>query len=456
MFRSFRLQLTVWYLAFFGLLLIGFCGFLYLLLSRHLHQRLDASLSEEAGTAAALFQAELGEHHGDFIPAAQEALVELRLPATTLAFYAGGRLLAAARPEHFRNVSLPSQAAYRTIPDFGRHGARLLLMPFRAGSEDGHVAAFRPLDSVAAQLQELRQVFYLGLPLALLLAGAGGYLLAAKSLAPVVAMTDQAERISAESLERRLDLGRAKTEFGRLGSVLNQLLERLERSFTAMREFIADASHELRTPLAIICGESEVALSQDRPPAEYRESLAIIQDEARRLSRMVEDLLNLARADAGHQPIHEEEFYLNDLVDECVRAVQPLARQKQIRLASSPGLDLPFRGDLQLLRRMISNLLDNAIRYTPAGGRVSLHLETRDSLAKIEVSDTGIGIPAEDRERIFERFYRVDKARSRAEGGFGLGLSIVKWIVESHHGSVSVAGAPGQGSTFTVLLPLTQ
>lgn len=454
MFKSFRLQLTTWYLLFFTLLLSFFSGFLYVLLSRNLHQRLDASLAEEATTAAGLFRAELGEHHGELVPAAEEALSELHLPSTTLAIFAGQRLLAAGRAEYFRDLRLSSGRTYLTMPESGRHGARLLVLPFRAGTETCHVAAFHPLDSVAEQLQALRQVFYLGLPVALLLAGTGGYLLAAKSLAPVVAMTDQAERISAESLDRRLELRGAKAEFGRLGTVLNLLLTRLERSFTAMREFVADASHELRTPLSIIRGEADVALSRDRPAAEYRESLIIIQDEARRLSRLVDDLLNLARADAGHHPLHREEFYLNDLVEECFQAKQPLARQKQVSLGSSCGGDLVFSGDAQLLRRMILNLLDNAIRYTPPGGSVELRLDTHGERARIEVSDTGIGIPPEARERVFERFYRVDKARSRSEGGFGLGLSIVKWIAESHQGSVSVTSRPGGGSTFTVLLPL--
>ncbi len=459
MFKSFRLQLTAWYLGCFLLLLGCFSGFLYALLARNLRERLDASLADEAVTAAGLFRAELGEHSGALVPAAVEALDELRLPAASLAIFAGGKMLAANRPADFpgQRVSLllGSGRVYRTWPEPGRHGARVLVLPFRAGSAACHLAALEPLDSMAEQLAALREVFYLGLPLALVLAGAGGYLLAAKSLAPVAAMAKQAEGITARNLDRRLEVRRASAELGRLAAAFNELLSRLERSFASMREFVADASHELRTPLSIIRGEADVALSQDRRPAEYRESLAIIQDEARRLSRLVDDLLSLAQADAGHRPLHLEDFYLNDLLEDCCRAVQPLARQKSIQLAWSYGEDVPFHGDQELLRRMTMNLLDNAIRYTPAGGRVELNLDTEGGLARIRVSDTGIGIPPDSLERIFERFYRVDKARSRAVGGFGLGLAIVKWIAESHQGSAHAESAPGAGSTFTVRLPLS-
>ena len=219
-----------------------------------------------------------------------------------------------------------------------------------------------------------------------------------------------------------------------------------------MRRFVADASHELRTPLAVIRGEADVALDHDRNPAEYKESLAIIQDEARRLTRLIDDLLNLARADAGHVSLRVEEFYLNDLLAECCRSVQGAAAAKNIALAcQSPG-DVAYRGDQELLRRLMLNLLDNAIRYTPPGGEVSASLEVANGNLRLQVADTGVGIPPEAAAHIFERFYRGDQARSRQDGGFGLGLSIVKWITESHRGTVELSSQPGGGSTFTVLL----
>src|SRR5215211_6757617 len=219
-----------------------------------------------------------------------------------------------------------------------------------------------------------------------------------------------------------------------------------------MSEFMSDASHELRTPLAIIRGEADVALSQDRDDVEYKESLAIIQDEAKRLSRIVDDMLALARADAGQQPLNIQEFYLNDLVEEVCRAMRVLAAQKGISLLLQPVDDLTFRGDEDMIRRLIVNLLDNAVKYTPSGGSINVNIESITSAVKISVTDTGVGISAEVAPHVFERFYRVDKARSRAEGGSGLGLAIAKWVAEAHHGSIKLVSRPGRGSTFTVRL----
>ena len=244
----------------------------------------------------------------------------------------------------------------------------------------------------------------------------------------------------------------ASEEFQLLADSFNELLARLDRSFATMRRFVADASHELRTPLAIIRGEADVALAADRSASDYRESIAIMQDEARRLSRLVDDLLNLARADAESVKLQIEPFYLDDLVSECCRSLQGLAGAKGVELECRCAPDVMFHGDQELVRRLILNLLENAISYTPAYGRVLADLEVDGEVLRLKVSDTGIGIPPDAVPHVFERFYRVDSARSRAHGGFGLGLSIVKWIAESHHGTVELTSRPGVGSTFTVLL----
>jgi heavy metal sensor kinase len=302
-------------------------------------------------------------------------------------------------------------------------------------------------------MRALREIFLLSLPVMLLMAGLAGYLLARGSLAPITGMTAQAERISAENLHERLPVKNKSDELGELARVFNDLLARIENSFDGMRRFTADASHELRTPLAIIRGEADVALSQDREPGEYRETLAIIRDEARLLSGVVEDMLALARADAGQRHLKLEEFYFNDLIEECVHSARALALNKNLSLDfESPG-DTAFRGDEDLLRLMVINLLDNAIKYTQDGGSVSVKLWREDGQIKLRVADNGIGIPAEAAAHVFERFYRTDKARSRAEGGSGLGLPIVKWIAEAHQGSVSLESAPEHGSSFTVSLP---
>jgi signal transduction histidine kinase len=241
-----------------------------------------------------------------------------------------------------------------------------------------------------------------------------------------------------------------------LATTINDLLKRLESAFNEQQRFIADASHELRTPLAVLRGETEVALAKQRSTVEYQESLSLIQEEAERLSRIVEDLFILAR-----QPIDapatliRERVSLNDAVKDCARAAQVLATRKSVRLATQNNSSaIHLNGDKELIMRMILNLLDNAVKYTPAGGEISLALTRQNGNAEIVVRDTGIGIPEVDRQRIFDRFYRVDKARSRALGGAGLGLSIVRWIVEVHGGEIHIESSPGRGSTFTVDLPL--
>jgi heavy metal sensor kinase len=281
----------------------------------------------------------------------------------------------------------------------------------------------------------------------------GGYWLTSRNLAPLASMAAQARRITHSNLETRLDIGAAAEELEVLSASFNELLSRLDQSFEHMRRFVADASHELRTPISIIRGEADVALSNDRSAAEYKQALAIVLDESRRLSRLVDDLLNLARADAGRVKLRVEEFYLNDLLAECCRSAQSLAAARRVAIECHTPDDVAFRGDEELVRRMVMNLIDNAIRYTPEGGRVTVALESRGGDVAIRVSDTGAGIAPEAVPHVFERFYRGDKARSRQDGGFGLGLAIVKWVAESHGGAVELATVPGTGSTFTVTLP---
>jgi signal transduction histidine kinase len=220
---------------------------------------------------------------------------------------------------------------------------------------------------------------------------------------------------------------------------------------------MADASHELRTPVAILFGEADVALSQaSRSPEDYRESLDILRAEAKRLKHIVEDLFTLARADAGQYPLTLTDFYLDELVAESARSVRTLAAAKRITIGCNDSKEMPIHADEALLRRMIVNLLDNAIKYTPAGGSVSVSWDVQDAQYRICVSDTGEGIPGELQPRIFERFFRADKARSRSEsdgGGAGLGLSISRWIVQAHNGQLELTRSDNHGSTFTFLLP---
>src|SRR5262249_6915525 len=404
-----------------------------------------------------------------------------------------------------------------TVKSLSPDGARLAILDVEVKGKVCTFVATHPLGDVAAQLSSIRRLFYIALPGALLIAGLGGFLMAKKSLAPVMEMSDQAERIGASNLHERLHVENRTDELGRLAGVFNELLSRLDGSFRSMRQFMADASHELRTPLSIVRGEADIALSQERDAAEYRAALEIIQDESARLSRIVEDMLELARADAGQRPLNISRFYVNDIVEECCRSMHVLSVAKGVSLGMTPSSDIAITGDEDLVRRMILNLLDNAIKYTPAGGSVSVGLSRRPKLTAespdppvqhpfsgsdlqgpraslharafdpdtpvrsgqpflgphaslrakasghdiprtpvmvdIVISDTGIGVPAELAGQVFDRFYRGAQARTDHPRGTGLGLAIARWIAESHGGSITLNTLNDSGSTFTISLP---
>lgn len=458
MFKSIRTRLTLWYLLVFGGLLVGFSTYIDSSLSSDLRKQFDASLLRSA-QATALYFSEFVERK-NIAQGARETLLEAKLDNLSAAIFHDNQLLAASSDDItvvIADAKLSPGAKQRSSPSFvtaTKSNKRLVVLPFQAEGGAYTIALLGSLDELGGQIGRMRSIILFGLPAALLLAAAGGLLVARKSLQPVVTISEQAEGISAKNLHERLTVNNPNDEIGRLAGIFNAMLGRLDASFRVMREFVADASHELRTPLAIVQGEAEVTLSRDKTAHEYKESLTIIRGQTKRMARIVNDMLSLARSDAGEQHLRLEELYLNDLVEDCCQVAQALADPKGVRLSWDAGEDISFRGDEELLKRMALNLLDNAIHYTPSGGAVSVKLMREPSLARLVVCDTGIGIPPECIGRVFDRFYRVDKSRARSEGGSGLGLSIARLAAESHHGSVDVVSRPGQGSTFTVCLPL--
>jgi signal transduction histidine kinase len=273
-----------------------------------------------------------------------------------------------------------------------------------------------------------------------------------------MAMSEQARCIGAENLEQRLVSDNPRNELGRLAATFNGLLTRLSEAFSQQRQFMADASHELRTPLSAIRTACAVILQrEDRASSEYRDALAMVEQQARRLTRIVEDMFLLARADAGNSMLRIDHLYLDELLAESTRGAAVLATQKNLHLEISVLPESSLRGDESLLRQMFWNLLDNAIKYTPNEGRVRIALESQDAQYVITVSDTGSGIPAASQPYIFERFYRADQMRSRTEtgpeSGAGLGLSIARWIAEAHDGRVDLQRSDQTGSTFVIYLP---
>jgi heavy metal sensor kinase len=505
MFDSVRARLTLWYTGVLALVLIVFAVTAYFFLSRTLDRRTDDSLSEMSRAFAETLSAEQREmqarnKHGaplddqgeaqSFNPDAAviEAASEYRLRDYQFIIYDESRRIVAAS-SGFSVERKETKAPAWTLPPFSSGVAKLLDAlrdkpddaPVYATLSDGDdelralahrlrtdshtytLVVMRPLGEQEDILERAGSALLIGVPLALALASLGGYFLARKSLAPVVAMSETAARIGAANLHERLPIINERDELGRLARVFNKLLGRLDESFEQQRRFMADASHELRTPVAIVRGEAEVALSRQRREAEdYRESLAIVHDEGRRLTHIVEDLFTLARADAGQNPLKVTDFYLDETVAECVRAVRTLASGRGVLLDADAPHEMPFRGDEELIRRMLLNLLDNAIKHTPAGGHVSVKCEARGKEYVLTVSDTGAGIPFEAQPQIFQRFYRADKARSRAEdadghaantGGAGLGLSIARLVAEAHKGRLELQRSDERGSVFVANLP---
>ncbi|MGE4092308.1 MAG: sensor histidine kinase [Candidatus Binatia bacterium] len=309
-----------------------------------------------------------------------------------------------------------------------------------------------PLESAEAARARFLLIL-LGLtPIALGGAALGGWFLAGRALTPVDTMVEAARKIEAEDLSQRIVTRTNNDELGRLAAVLNDMLSRLERSFTAVRHFSADAAHELRTPLTILKGEIEVALLSPQPEEEYRRVLRSCLEEVDRLSALVQDLLFLARSDSGNVVMTKTPVNLAEVLTEVTPPLRALADAAEVQLQIPPVPPLWLHGNVSMLFRLLFNLGENAIKYTPAGGHVEIRLCQQEQEASLAVKDTGPGIPAEEQERIFDRFYRSDLARTRS--GAGLGLAIARSIVLLHDGRISVESTLGTGSIFHVVLPV--
>jgi len=307
--------------------------------------------------------------------------------------------------------------------------------------------------SLRDTLWTLALIFATGIPFAAGLAVAGGYFLAGRVLAPVGAMAQKAREITAESLAKRLPVDNAGDEFGQLATVFNDTLARLQDAFERLRRFTADASHELRTPLTAMRSVGEVALQGTLDAVTYRDVIGSMLEEVDRLTRLVESLLILTRADSGKVQLVAEDLDLGGLAGNVIDQLHVLADEKQQELTLRAPIPVHAMGDAALIRHALMNLIHNAIKYTPNGGTIAVHVNATDKKAMIEVQDTGPGIPAVHRDRIFDRFYRVDTSRSREEGGVGLGLAIVRWAVEANGGHIELASDGTEGSLFRVILP---
>ena len=460
--RTLRARLTVWYTALLSgmLAVLGLAALV--LLERGLHENIDASLDSVARSIA-----ETTQTAPRFGPGLDEILDSFFFPGLSRRSFrmldplgrpdprvaSRGRLQFPISPKALENAK-HGRPTYTTIslPDVSPSPVRLLTVPvFERGRLRNFIQVAMSLES--AETARSRFLFVLlGLaPLALGGAAIGGWFLARRALAPVDAMVEAARRIEAEDLSRRLEAHDHNDELGRLATVLNDMLARLEISFSAVRHFSADAAHELRTPLTILKGEIEVALRASQTEDEYRQVLSSCLEEVDRLSALVNDLLFLARSDSGSLELAHTSVNLAEVIEDVRPALLALAEPKAVSCRISSPAAVWVRGNTPMLFRLIFNLGENAIKYTSAGGRVELRLTRQADQARLEVQDTGPGIAAEDQGRVFDRFYRADSARTR--GGAGLGLALVRSIVLLHNGQITLESEAGRGSCFRVVLP---
>jgi two-component system OmpR family sensor kinase len=457
-FESVRVRLTLWYTAILALVLVTFSTISYALLAQASRSATDSSLADTSHEVVAEIARRGAQELGD-----NGILIDFRYSdREVIVFSPTGQFVASSSPrlkgeERMRLANLVREHArgFHTVSGGSdKDGVRVIVTPVRVGASRYSVVVGQDLSAESGRLKNARRAVLLGIPLALIFTAGGGYILARKSLAPVASMSAKARQIGAETLDARIMVANEHDELGHLASTLNDLLERLQRAFNSQRRFMADASHELRTPLSIIQGEADVALAREgRSPAEYRESIEIIRKSARKLTRIEQNLFLLARSDAGSYPMDQSRFYLDEVLNDSVHAMRTVASVRNIELHCDTPPDLIMTGDEELVQRMILNLLDNAVKFTASGGRVTVSATRADHTYTVRVSDSGPAVAAQDRSRIFERFYRADRKRhGAANAGAGLGLPIARWIAEAHGGNVELEEPAGTGNTFRVTL----
>jgi len=434
-----RGRLTLWYTIVLGVPLVAFAEIGYLTFASALRERTEGFIGE----ALTAFTRELAAErrvHDTSEEAVRTTVEEVR----------------------FRDLRIEVRDPSGELIAVSEEGAgggerRVVERDVTVDGDPYHLRGSYPQADEEAVLERIRVVFLLAVPILLVCAGTGGFFLASRGLRPVGEMAARATEISASTLHERLPVGGGEELMG-LARVVNALLDRLEAAFEQQRRFMADASHELRTPTAIVRTETDVTLSRPhRDEAEYRASLEVVQDASRRLTRIVDDLFLLARADAGHLPVLREPLYLEEVVHDVTRGVRHIAAQRDVTVELHELSQAPLHGDPDLLGRLVMNLLDNAIKHSPPGGVVEVRMASAGpGRCAVSVVDHGPGIPTDAQGRIFERFFGVERAPERASTtvGAGLGLAIARRIVELHGGNLELVGSRPGLTEFRFTLPV--
>ena len=459
--RHLRTRLTLWYVSgLAGLLLLAWAGTCALLFWQ-LQSQLDHFSVQEIETVEGLLffmpdgQLRLKEDYHNH-PESKDVIewfLEVRDSAGAVLYRndrLGNRELGGS-PFQGEGVG-----GYSERSDRLSDGTRVRAVS-RVHSLDGRPLLIRLAHSrepLYSRVQDLSLASLIVLPIVLLAAWVAGYGLARRALSPIEQMTRRAQEITPERLDARLPIDESDNELAQLAKMFNETLERLERAFDQLRRFTSDASHELRTPLAMIRSVGEVGLQKDGTRAEYRDIIGSMLEEVNRLTSLIDNLLTISRADSGHIQLHRIVIPVMSLTREAAGLFEILMEEKSQRLLLEGDEAAKVQGDPIFLRQALVNVIHNAVKYSPVSGSISVRVRQKDAnQVAIEIEDDGPGIPEEDQPKVFDRFYRVDKARWRESGGAGLGLAIVKWAVEAHGGSVTLESELNNGCLFRMILP---
>lgn len=462
-YRRTDVKMTLWYIFTFSLSALVICGFLYLRLKHQLLKEIDLFLLDETKEMERVLSQESKETY--FLMRFEDEVMERKYyPFFFQILDGGGKPLYVSK--EFRKMGYVVQdwvlanarnkkEARETIRVPGwRRTFRVITTPvYRDGKLTEIIQLGTHLRFVRKNLSHFRSNLLTALPIILILGSLGGWVLARRSLSPIRYITSKTKTMTSKNLSERLTPRGTGDEMDDLIGTINEMIARLESSFQRMAEFTADASHELKTPLCALRGEAELLLSKERPAGEYQEGLAHFVERFDHLNQMINDLILLSKFDATQVELKTDVLRLDLLIKDLCHLFQVLAEQKNIALEMGTVEEVTVTGDKVRLQQLFTNLIDNAIKYTPKGF-IRVTVGKNQEVALVKIKDTGMGIPREEQEKIFKRFYCVDKSRSRETGGVGLGLSIAEWIVHAHQGRIEVDSELGRGSTFTVYLPL--
>ncbi len=452
-----RFRLTLWYSITLFIILLLYAGITILLTYLNLRNNLDRQLEKDYEVIEEMIEIRpdntigMDEDDDSFL---QERWVEIRTPS--------GKLLYNSRP--FTGQDLPewtpteNMLMKMTFTSLTTKSHLRLRSLIAKTNIDGHtfiLRLFRPEGPLFKEINGYLLLLGVALPLALIISAFGGYWLAGRLLSPVHKMTETARQIGANNLTERLPVDNPSDELGRLAVTFNDLLERINESFERLKQFTYDAAHELRTPLTAIRSTGEVALQKPQEAETYREIIGSILEENNRLTNLVNSLLLLSRADSDKFILNRENADLTELTAQTIELIQPLAEEKKQTILFKKGLSPILSTDKTLFRQALLNLLDNAIKYSPENTCITVELNKTGTEVLIRVTDQGDPVPDELQKKIFERFYRLDKSRSRKSGGTGLGLSIAKWAVEVQGGKITLTTGNLRGNTFIIHMPIT-